>query len=93
MSYGRGIENRNDFEHVLQQDLVEEIGVASFQAVEVDVFFEADIFAAQLSQATLTMVSVQEIGRNSQRRVGHGTQRKNSRDRHGSIGTREADFN
>jgi hypothetical protein len=89
MPYSRGIQDRNDFEHVPKQDLVEEVGVAFFQAVEVDVFLEADMFAPQLSQATLTVVSVQEIWRNSRRCVRHGTQGENSGDGHGeSVGTK-----
>jgi hypothetical protein len=64
-AYGWGIENGNNFEHVAQEDLIEEVGVAFLQAIKVDILFEAAGFAAQLGERPLAVVGIQEIGRNA----------------------------
>ena len=75
-SYSGGVENRNDLEHVGEQDLIEEIGVAFLETVEVDVFLEAVVLASELSQTAQTMISVQKIRRHTRHRGGHRAQRK-----------------
>jgi hypothetical protein len=59
---GGGIEDGDNLEHVGQQDLVEEVGLAFLEAVEVDVLFEPGGLAAQLGEDAVPVVSVEEVG-------------------------------
>lgn len=67
-SYSRRIENRDNLEHVGEEDFIEEIWVAFFEAAEVDIFLETIMFASKLGKAALTVVSVKEVRRYTRRR-------------------------
>jgi len=62
-TYGRCVENWNDFHHVGEQNIVEEFGVALFQTVEKYILFETLRLAAKLDKASLYMVSFSETRR------------------------------
>ena len=57
------VENGHNLEQVVQENLVEEVGLAVLEAIEVDVLFKPRLLAAQLGEDTLTVVGGEEVGR------------------------------
>lgn len=78
-SHSRSIQNRDNFEHVGEEDFVEEVRVAFFEAIEVDVFLETGVLATKLSKTTLAMVSIQEIRRDTRCGYRHCVHGQNGR--------------
>jgi hypothetical protein len=72
-TYGWGVENRDDLEQVVEEDVVEEVGIAILETVEEDILLKTGMLAPELPEDALGVVSGEEIWGNACCSVyGHG---------------------